>query len=51
MNRDRLDEMREAYAKEKQEEERLIKANPLMFYSTTQLKAELRRKKEKKSGR
>lgn len=50
MNKDRLDEMREAYAKEKQEEERLIKANPLMFYSTTQLKAELRRRK-KENGR
>ena len=50
MNRDRLDEMRETEAKEKQEQERLLKANPLMFYSTTQLKAELRRRK-KESGR
>jgi hypothetical protein len=50
MNRDRLDEMRETYAKEKQEQERLLKANPLMLYSTTQLKAELRRRK-KESGR
>ncbi len=50
MNRDRLDEMRETEAKEKQEQERLLKANPLMFYSTTQLKTELRRRK-KESGR
>ena len=50
MNRDRLDEMRETEAKEKQEQERLLKANPLTFYSTTQLKAELRRRK-KESGR
>jgi hypothetical protein len=50
MNRDRLDEMREIEAKEKQEQERLLKANPLMLYSTTQLKAELRRRK-KESGR
>ena len=50
MNKDRLDEIRETEAKEKQEQERLLKANPLMFYSTTQLKAELRRRK-KESGR
>ena len=46
MNRDRLDEMREIEAKEKQEQERLLKANPLMFYSATQLKSELRRRKK-----
>ena len=32
MNRDRLDEMRETEAKEKQEQERLLKANLLMFH-------------------
>ena len=48
MNNDNLKEMEKRLADEKLEEERLCKANPLMFYSTTQLKAELRRRKREK---
>lgn len=48
MHKDRLKEMRETEAKEKQEEEILLKENPLMLYSTTQLKAELRRRKKER---
>lgn len=46
MNNDRLKEMLKE-ADERLAEEKLYKENPLLQYSTTQLKAELRRRKGK----
>ncbi len=45
MNNDRLKEMLKREADERLAEEKLYKENPLLQYSTTQLKAELRRRK------
>lgn len=46
MNNDRLNEMLKAEAEERLKEEKLYKERPLLQYSTTQLKAELRRRKK-----
>lgn len=45
MNRDREKELLKRFADEKRENEREIEENPLLQYSTSQLKAELRRRK------
>ena len=47
MNNDRLKELLKKEADERLAEEKLYKAYPLLQYSTTQLKAELRRRKKK----
>lgn len=50
MNDDRLKEMLKEYAEERMADLKAYEANPLLQYSTTQLKAELRRRK-KENGR
>ncbi|MBV4438596.1 hypothetical protein [Clostridium tyrobutyricum] len=45
MNNDRLAEILKEEAKRKEYEDEERKVNPLAFYSTSQLKAELRRRK------
>ena len=45
MNNDRELELLKRAAKEQEEDRKQIKINPLSQYSTTQLKAELRRRK------
>ncbi len=47
MNNDRLKEMERELANAKIEQDKAYKENPLLQYSTTQLKAELRRRKGK----
>ena len=47
MNNDRLKERLKKEADERLAEEKLYKAYPLLQYSTTQLKAELRKRKGK----
>ena len=48
--RNNIDELLEEEARIRQQEEDEIKENPLMQYSTSQLKAELRRRKKERLG-
>lgn len=45
MNLDRLRELQKEWAEQEKEEKKEIALNPLSQYSTTQLKKELRRRK------
>jgi len=46
MNNDRYSELMKELADKKKEFDKMYEENPLMEYSTTQLKAELRRRKK-----
>lgn len=45
MRRDHLDELEKQWAEEQKKELEELEKNPLLAYSTSQLKAELRRRK------
>jgi hypothetical protein len=46
MTKDWLNQLEDDIAKEKLEESKMLEANPLLQFSTSQLKAELRRRKK-----
>lgn len=48
MNREKLSELRDKIAKERIETQKEIDRNPLSQYTTTQLKEELRRRKNER---
>ena len=50
MNNDIKEEFLNKIADERLKEEKLLEENPLLRFSTTQLKAELRRRKRKYHG-